>query len=220
MNITIISEPPFEPVTLEQVYTHLRLDVEGSPPEHPHDDMLRRHITSARVHVEQMARRSLVLRTLRLSMASFPQSAEVTSVMDRARRFKAVERILLRQPPFAALGLVQYYDEANALQTLDAANYYTTDEQVPELRFVTAFSAPTVYDRPDAVRVTYSAGYPALGSPPESQADYAANVPKPLCDAILLGVQLLYDQLDPADREAIERTREALVQPFRVQLSL
>ena len=58
------------------------------------------------------------------------------------------------------------------------------------------------------------------GSPPATQQDYAANVPRPLKDAILLTVQLLYDPLSDGDRQAIERTREALVQPYRIQLAL
>ena len=217
MNLTIITPPPFEPVTLAQVYAHLRLDPEGSPMTHADDAMLLRHIESARRHVEQMARRSLVQQSLRLSLATFPVSYDAWA-LGRAPR-DTVREVRLISPPLVAVDAVRYYDGDNALQTLDAANYYVTDEQVPQLRFVPAFSAPTLYDRPDAVRIDYRAGYAPEGSPPETQADYVANVPKPLLDAVLLGVQLLYDELMPAQREQIERTREAIVQPYRVQLA-
>ena len=220
MNITVITPPPFEPVTLAQVYAHLRLspDHEGSPGEetHPDDAMLARHITTARQHVEQMARRSLVQQTLRLSIPGFPSTARGTFPPSRTQ---APELIRLYRPPVLRVASVTYVDTDNTLQTLASANYYVTDEQVPELRFTSAFSAPAVYDRPDAVRVNYVAGYMPNGSPPATQDDFAANVPSALRDAILIGVQLLYDNMTPADAAATERMRECLVQPYRVQLT-
>lgn len=211
MNITVISPPPFEPVTLPEVYAHLRLtpDHSGSPGEesHPDDAMLARHITTARQFVEVATRRSLVMQTVRLS--TFP-----------AERLGCQLPIRLHRPPIVDVESVSYYDGENVLQAVAAADYYLTDEQVPELRFVTGFVVPAVYDRPDALRVEYRAGYTPLGSPPETQAEYAANVPSGLKDAILLGVQLLYDNLSPADREATINAREALMQPFRIQLAV
>ena len=65
-------------------------------------------------------------------------------------------RIRLVCPPVIAVSSVRYYDSANALQTVSASDYYVTDEQVPELRFLATFAAPTVYDRPDAVRIRAS----------------------------------------------------------------
>lgn len=220
MNLTVITEPAFEPVTLADVYRHLRLDPDDSPATHPDDPALERHITSARKIVELMARRALILQTLRLSMAGFPHLVQCTTLGDRFRRFVSSEPIRLHRPPLVAVDSVRYFDAENVLQTVDPSSYYTTDEQVPELRFTTSFVMPTVYDRPDAVRVQYRAGYPDAGSPEGgSQVDAAANVPAPLKEAILMGVQLLYDDLSPADRTAIENMREATVQPFRVQLS-
>lgn len=220
MNLTVITEPAFEPVTLADVYRHLRLDPDDSPATHPDDPALERHITSARKIVELMARRALILQTLRLSMPGFPASCDTFAALRWMRR-DLVREIRLHRPPLVAVDSVRYFDAENVLQTVDPSSYYTTDEQVPELRFTTSFVTPTVYDRPDAVRVQYRAGYPDAGSPEGgSQADAAANVPAPLKEAILMGVQLLYDDLSPADRTAIENMREATVQPFRVQLSL
>lgn len=216
MNITIIGEPPVEPVTLVEVYAHLRLtpDHAGSPGEetHPDDAMLTRHIATARKSVETATRRSLVLQTLRMSMGGWhwwqwPGQSRCYSVR-------------LHRPPIVSVESVSYYGADNALQAVDAANYYLTDEQVPELRFVTGFVAPALYDRPDALRVEYRAGYTPLGSPPSTQAEYAANVPSWAKDAILLGVQLLYDNLSPQDRQATIDAREALMQPNRIQLAV
>jgi uncharacterized phiE125 gp8 family phage protein len=219
MNLTVIIEPAFEPVTLADVYQHLRLDPDDSPATHPDDSALQRHIVSARKMVELMTRRALVEQTIRLSMGNWPASNTYWPMRWSPR--EQVREIRLFRPPVIAVESVSYYDHENSLVALDPADYYLTDEQVPELRFVNTFSAATLYDRPDAVRVRYRAGYLGDGSPVDAtQAEAAANVPEPLKEAVLMGVQLLYDDLSPADRMALENMREATVQPFRVQHAL
>lgn len=216
MNLTVVTAPPFEPVTLAQVYEHLRLDTEGSPETHPDDARLLRHITTARQHVEAMTRRALIQQTIRLSMPAFPVGADTWAVSSVRNTLTRIIR--LPRPPIISVSSVTYFDGDNALQTLAASNYYVTDEQVPELRFVSSFSTPTLYDRPDALRITYVAGYVPEASPPVTQAEYAASVPGALKDAILLGVQLLYDDLKPEEYQMLSSAREALVQPYRIQL--
>lgn len=214
MNITVITPPPFEPITLQEVYAHLRLDAQGSPPEHADDAMIERHIATARTQVEQMTRRALIQQTIRLSVGGFPCSAgrDAWSGYGPAR-------IVLHRPPLIRVESVRYFDGDNVAQTVAAADYYVTDDAVPELRFVTGFGVPAVYERGDALRIEYVVGHAPEGSPPTTQAEYAAAVPKPLKDAVLLGVQLLYDHMSPADRHAIVQARESLVQPYRVQLA-
>jgi hypothetical protein len=58
MNITTIVPPPSDAlvVTLEQVYDHLRLVPEDSPPTHPQDDMLTRLIKVATGDAESLCR--------------------------------------------------------------------------------------------------------------------------------------------------------------------
>lgn len=201
MNIITVTAPAVFPVTLADVYLHLRLDPDDSPPTHPDDDMLNRHIATATGEVEKMARRALV----RQSLALFVENMHCP--------------ITLLRPPVISVTSVKYRDGDNALQTLDPANYYVTDDVVPQVRFVTAFSQPTLYCRPDAVRVDYRAGYDATESPDDAQA-LRANIPSQLKDAILIGVQLLYDALSPEQRKELERAREALISPFRVLLGV
>lgn len=220
MNLTVITPPPFEPVSMQQVYQHLRLDpdVSSSPAEtsHPDDALLAGFIQTARELVEVATRRALVQRTLRVSCGSFPASCQPWCAPLWQSR-ETVLRILLRRPPLVRVERVQYYDGSNVLQTVDPASYYVTDDQVPELRFVSAFGVPTVYDRPDALRVEYVAGYAPTGSPPTTQAEYAANVPQIFKDAVLIGVQLLYDNLSQPERKALEDMREAMMQTQRIQ---
>ena len=201
MNLIVLTPPPFLPVTLEEVYAHLRLDVEGSPPAHPLDSMLERYLRTATGEAEKIARRCFIQQRLRLTAAAFP---------------KAGKGIELLRPPLIRVEAVAYHDGDNNLVTLGAGDWYVTDDRVPQLRFVTGFGYPTPYDRPDALRIDYIAGYDPAGSPAVSQADYAGNVPDVVKDAILLGVQLLHDNLTPDERAATERAREYLLSGERI----
>lgn len=207
MNLTVVTEPPVEPVTVAQVYERLRWDgdQEGSPSEniYPLADMILTHIKTARIHVEQLTKRSLVQQTLRLSMGDFPCPY----------RWVESRRIRLYRPPFISISSVGYFDGDNVLQTVDPADYYVTDGQIPELMFASGYAFPTLYARPDALRVQYVTGYPPEGSPIES---YTANIPAALIDAILLDVQLLADRFDEGQREAIERARDSLLRSYVV----
>ena len=190
MNVTIISPPPFEPVMLSEVYAHLRLDPDDGA--HPDDSLLTGFIEAARTQVEQMTRRSLVARRLRVSYGNWPACG-----------------LRLWRPPVLRVIAVRRMEDGEMVEVDD---WTVTDEQIPRLRFVNG-RAPAVLDAPE---IEYEAGYAPAGSPPTTQADYAANIPRPLRDAILLGVQLLYDTLAPDQRDRIERTREALISPYRV----
>lgn len=216
MNVTIITPPAFFPITLAAVYSHLRLTPDTAAVDafadpvvyvdtHPDDAMLTGFIGTATRQVELMARRSLLQQTLRLSSPGFSAPSCATT---------------LPRPPLIRVMSVSYFDGSNAPAAILPGDYYVSDDEAPQLRFLVGYVVPSHYVRPDALRVEYQAGYAPAGSPPTTQAEFAANVPQPLKDAILLGVQLLYDQIDPAQREAIERMREALVQPYRVQLAL
>lgn len=213
MNLTVVSPPPFEPVTLEEVYRHLRLTPSGSPPSHPDDALLSGNISAARAQIEHDAQISLVEQTLRLSARSFPRSENVGW-----HRHKVVDGLQLTRPPFIRVVSVSYYDADNVLQLVDPSSYYVTDEQVPRLCFVSTFAPPAVYNRQDAVRVIYEAGYAPEGSPPTTQEEYAANIPRQLKDAVLLGVQLLYDDLAPADRTALELAKASLINTCAIKV--
>lgn len=200
MNLTVVTPPAAEPITLADVYRHLRLDPAGSPPEHPDDVMLQGYITSARQEVELLTGRAFVEQTLRLSTARWPSACRSTALR-------------LLRPPVIRVESVSWFDGENIEQTVDPADYYLTDDQLPELQFVTGWGGPTAYARPDAVRVTYVAGYRGEGSPPSTQAELAAHVPQQVKDAIAIGVQLLYDTLSESNRTALERARLSLLRP-------
>lgn len=215
MKLTVIQAPPFYPVTLEQVYKQCRLDAEGSPPTHPLDTLLTSYIAAATAEVEGKLHRSLVQRVLRMSAGDFPGDASVRG--DRwpsPSVFRPQRWFELLMPPVVAVAAVEFYDGDNSLQTVDPVNYFLTDDDAPRLQFVDGFAAASVYCRDDCVRVTYTAGYAADGSPPTSQEDYAANLPPAVVIAVLIGVQKLYENLLLAELDAVERQQDTLLAPL------
>lgn len=216
MNIQTLVPPAFEPVTLEEAYTHLRWDTEdvGSPSEtgYPLSDLISRNITSAREYVEQVTRRALIEQTLRYVLPGFTEGEWPCDW-----RIKYVE---LLRPPLIAFLSVKYLDKNEVLQTLDPSHYYvdTDSSIVPRLCFRSTLDPSIATDqRTDAVRIEWVAGYPGAESPVASQAQAAANVPKALKDAILLQVQLLCDRFQKDERMDIERTRDALLNSYIVR---
>jgi hypothetical protein len=161
----------------------------------------------------------LVQQTIRVSYPGLPWSRSAYDLLSPSRRMESLCALRLPRPPLVRVESVHYYNAENTLTLLDAANYYVTDEEPAELRFAASFVPPTVFIRPDAVRVSCVVGYAPEGSPPTTQEDYAANVPKQLKQAIILAVQCLYDDLQPADWTKIQLAIESMVQPYRVQLT-
>lgn len=214
MNITVVTPPLFEPVTVAEAYEHLRWDaeLEGSPPEEvfPLQGLIERNIATARDFVEKATRRALVEQTIRLSGPAWglPWPSRF-----RDRR----SYIELLRPPFIEMVSVDFYDGANVLQTVGPANYYVSDDLVPRLHTASGYFFPPLYARDDALRVTYRVGYASEAASPMTQEAAAKNVPAALKDAILLQVQILSDRFDRNEREDLERARDALIIHNRIQ---
>lgn len=214
MNLIVVTPPPVEPVTLAEVYQFLRLDPDDdSPPAHPDDAMLRSQIAAARQDAENFTKRAFVEQTLRLYVSRFPCNDAFVGGQHWFSLRGGRGYIELLRPPLMAVQSVQYYDQDNVLQTVSPADYFVTDDFVPRLMFIDTFAPPLTYIRADAVRVDYVAGYVSDDSPAD---DPAENVPAQIKQAILLGVQLLYDQLSPEQRKAIENSRDMLLIGQRV----
>ena len=105
---------------------------------------------------------------------------------------------------------VTYYDVNNAQQTLADTVYSSlSDTGGPFIGRKANQSWPATYTRPDAVRVTWTAGYGAA----------AANVPMPIRQAVLLLVGHWYENRATVNVgnivSAIPFTVDALLAPFR-----
>lgn len=212
--------PPVEPVTIEEAFVHLRLD---DPTEsNPDFAAVQAQIVSAREQCEQITRRAFVQQTLRLTRGPARRISE--------RRgwdwcgCMAWSDIELLRPPLIEMVSLKYFDEANTLQTVAPADFYVTADLVPRLRFSSGFSTPSIYLRDDAIQVEYMAGYTPNPADPDADPpvgiDYRANVPASIKQAILLGVQLQYDELTSDKRKSLESARDSLLSSYRINTFL
>ena len=234
MNLTVIVPPPVEPVSAAEAFRHLRLDPIDSPEENEAEyPAVMSHIRTAREWCEAYTGRAFVRQTMRLSGRALSRFRR--GVFDYAQagpwgdwRFNSDpfqdNAIELLRPPTISIASVKFFDAANALQTVDPASYYVTDEFVPRLCFVAGYGLPGAHSRPDALRIEYVAGYPA-GTPADDYdatdpdavpVHLAANVPHAVRSAILIQCRLLHEKLDPQEAQQQADARDALLWPLRI----
>lgn len=164
--VTTTVEPSAEPVSRTEAKLHLRVDVTTD------DTLIDTLIQAAREYVEKYTGRAYVRRTLRADLPYFADS------------------IRLPFAPVISISSVKYYNDESptVLTTLDSA-YYNLQAVKATVNRNPGYSWPAVYPFPNAVQITYVAGY-APTSSPEVEAE---NVPAAVKAAILLTVGDLYE---------------------------
>lgn len=169
-SIRRVTAPATLPVTLAQAKAHLRVDHSDE------DDLITALISAAVEHFDGVGI---------LGRAMVTQSW--------AECFDAVSTVArLGMGPFLSLTSVQYYDTDNASQTATLADFetwilgdYVLAKPIP------GASWPATYSRPDAIKITYQAGF--------GDAD---DVPTTIKQAILLTVAHWYEH-----RMAVDDTK-------------
>lgn len=150
IGVVVTTAPTAEPVSLAEAKLHLRVT-------HNEDDAdITRQIVTARVHLEKVTGRALMLQTIRASYEDFPR---IDSDVSLARGYPPVIE-LPRSPATGAADLaVKYLDTDEAEQTLDAATYLVDTDALPtRVRMKYGGHWPDIPRRPGCVRVEYKAG--------------------------------------------------------------
>ena len=162
---TIAPASANEPVTLQEARVHLR------DPERSEDTYIGELLKVAREKVSIEMRRQLGSATYRTDAGRFPLDGLFE----------------IDWPPLQSITSIQYYDTDEALQTLATTEYDVDTTEEPG-RVTRAFSKtwPATYDRPDAVQVTFVAGYAT-----------AALVPAIAKHAIKLVLSHYYENREP-----------------------
>lgn len=132
-------EPTVEPVTVESLRTHARVDFNDE------DDVLSGYLLAARRVVETDTERAMLTQTWTLTMDAFP-----------------CDLIELRRCPVQSVTSVVYLDTSGASQTL-ATSVYAVDASSEPARITlkSGQTWPTTYDQANAVTVTFVAGWTA-----------------------------------------------------------
>jgi uncharacterized phiE125 gp8 family phage protein len=181
--------PTVEPVTLAEFREHARIDPADT------SSTMDAYLTTAREHCEQVTRRAFITQTWRLRLDEFP---------------KGDAGILLPRPRLLSVASIVYTDGDGVDQTLSADKYAPSLDDEPAM----VYPAPTILDWPttrtqrNAVAITYVAGYGAA----------AADVPRPIRQAILLLASHWYENREPVLIGTINGTLpftvDALLSPY------
>jgi len=134
--VRVITPPASEPVTMPEAKAQLSIGANDDN----HDMELVSMIAAAREEWERDTSIALITRTLEHRLPEF------------------LSVITLSVRPAIAISSVKYMDANGVEQTVSSADYYLDGQEV---RFFNTFLRPTLQDRSEAVRVTYTAGYGA-----------------------------------------------------------
>lgn len=157
----ITTAPTSEPITLAEAKAQLRIESDFTDD----DTWLTTALKLVREQVESLTNRSIMPQTMELALAKFEDAIE------------------LPRPPYTSLTSITYYDVDNAQQTLASSEYLINDFAEPAYVVKeSAITYPGVYDRPDAIRLIFVAGYAN-----------AAAVPTSIKQAMLMLLTDLYD---------------------------
>lgn len=156
--MNVISYAIAEPITLAQARKQCRVDPTGSPPTHVDDDLIEIFMGAAREWAETELGRIIAPTLVQSSANAFPASIGSTQ-----------DTLTLETAPVLGITSIVYDDEDEVEQTLDAS-LYTLDQtaQIPVVRLVSGESWPATAAIANAVRVTYTVGYSAVGDSPQS----------------------------------------------------
>lgn len=182
--IPIIEVPPaVEPVTGADLVAHLNAISDD-------EALLATKAAVARAHVERFLGRALITQTVSVTFDRFREAT-----------------IRLPWPPFQSIVWVKYYDEGDVQQVF--GDY--TASIAGDVGHVWADAGwPATYDRPDAVKITFIAGY----------GDAAGDVPEDLKEAIRSLAGHLYENREATfvgsgGVQVLPFGVEALLQPYR-----
>lgn len=156
MNITIITQPEAEPVTLNEAKQWLRLDEIGDD-----DNLILGLIMAAREKCEADTGVVLMSRTVDESFDTWPKTYTIPQYYAR--------EIELGLWPVSSVSSVKYIDENGSEQTLSPSLYTVDLTQRPARVVLNPDEVwPDIGGYPSAVKVRYVAGYSSITDIPST----------------------------------------------------
>lgn len=168
----LITDSTYEPVTDQQAYDHLREDVTMMPRIKP-------YLTAARQSIEQE------LISVSTTQKTFELRFDTWYAITDGDGY-----ITLPSCPLVSITSIKYDDVNDAEQTLGSSNYQADTASMPgRIRYTSAANLPTVFAKPNAIRIRYVAGYGAATATDGGQG----AVPAAIKAAVLLRLGELYE---------------------------
>lgn len=183
-----VVQPTAEPLSVDEVKLHLRIDGTDE------DDWIEPQITAARQAAENFCNRYIAEQGVEMRVPAWPCSVGYDQLPGS---YPAREVV------------VKYIDSDGAEQTLDPALYVVQDFSAPSrLRHAYGQSWPPARYEPEAIRITYTAGYSVPGMSPEGPYP----LPAAIRSAMLLMIGNWYE-----NREAVVVGSSVAELPLGVQ---
>jgi uncharacterized phiE125 gp8 family phage protein len=192
--MVLVTPPAVEPWTLQDAQVSHALRLDGN-----YDSLyVTLILEAARRYFEQQTGLCLITQTWRASFDDVPCEREIS----------------LPRAPIASVTSVLYTDEDGGEQTLASADYAIgsvgASGSFGRVRLKSTASWPTLGDYPDALRVTFTAGFGAA----------ASNIPNDVRLALLLLTAWWYEQRLPVNVgnivNALPHSLDALLRMHRV----
>ena len=188
MGLSVITEPTIDAVDvlgMSRVKEHLRVD--GTQD----DDLIRTYAQAAFGHIEGVTWRALITQTLKLTLP----------------RFRIP--IYLPRDPIQSVDAVTYVDTNGAEQTLTESTQWVayTNSTPVEVRPAYQVSWPSSRFVPDAIRVTFTAGYGTT----------VRDLPDSIVQAALLIIGDLFEHRESSRDERLNRAVDALLAPHMIR---
>lgn len=200
--IRVISSPTIEPVTVEEVENHLRLERYG-----PDRDWVVMMIPAAREWCEGWTGRALAPATFELAASAWPL------------------RLELPMSPISAVTSVIYTD-GDGIPTLLDTSDYILDNFADPARLDTAYGLtwPTLQAVTNGIRIRYVAGYSRPGPVDEGSPTVdTPPLPASIRAAILLVLGHLYENREDTTELSLQQLplgAKALLEPYRLRLAM
>lgn len=182
---TILTPNADLPVTLEEAKQHLRMD------DLTHEDTtISSYVMACASHIETVYGMALLTQTVKEYWSAFPCGTN--------------EPMLLRIQPVQSITSVQYIDTDGLTQTWDTDEW--TSGGYNNTTFITPlpnYSWPSTWNVPNAVIVTYEAGF----------GDLPSNVPSGIKQAIKFMVADMFETRQDTP-QTFTRASENLLRPY------
>jgi uncharacterized phiE125 gp8 family phage protein len=189
-SIVIVTPPAAEPVTLQEAKDWCR------GPTSADDTLITSLITVARRYIEKIASRALITQTWDYWLDYFPGSNWYATRFVTPGMWGNYWELRIPRPPLQSISSIKYTDPTTGSPVTLAGTEYTVDIKREPGRVVPAYQKSWPSPRsgiPNAVQVTFVAGYGAAGS----------AVPDELKTAIKVLIAKLYEK-----REAVTDVSE------------
>jgi uncharacterized phiE125 gp8 family phage protein len=193
---SITTAPASEPVTYDEAAENLRVDSESDM------EYITALIPVAREMIEAVTGRAGFTTVFTLASPTWEAAAERCSPIGDEN----IE-IALYRTPLVSIGSVKYYDSDNVLRTMSSGDYFAVTLTEPG-RIVITGDLPDLYERPDAVRIEFTAGHATAGAVSAMQKH-----------AIKMLVAHLYEEratVSPATLKTLPWSLDAIVQQIKV----